>query len=160
MRPLPNPTSIAVWLAIAAGASPAVAQSPGFVGTWHWNKAQSSVAAGDSPPSEVVLAIAAAESGRVQWTLTGTDPKGVKHVESYNGSGDGKPAAVTGAAPGTVASFTVTPTTLAASYSNPDGSSERTSCTLSPDRRQMICAGTENDGKGHTSDYRDVYDRQ
>jgi hypothetical protein len=160
MRPLLNRTIAVACLVWAAAATPALAQAPAFVGSWHWNRAESTVAAGEQLPNDVVLAIATAETGRVQWTLTGTDAKGAKHVESYNGTGDGKPAAVAGAPQGTTAAFTVTPTTMTAAYSNTDGGAEHTTCTLSTDRRKMVCAGTDSDGKGHTSTYRDVYDRQ
>ena len=153
--------AVCLWgAAMCAAPAAAFAQAPAFVANWYWNRTQSTVAPGEDLPSSVVLAITAAETGRVQWTLTGTDAKGAKHAETYSGTGDGKPAPVIGAPPGTMASFTVSPTTMTASYTNTDGSSEHTSCTLSPDHRQMICAGADNDGKGHTSNYRDVYDRQ
>lgn len=161
MRRLPNrAAAVACLVWLAAATPPALAQAPSFVGNWHWNRAESTVAAGEPLPNDVVLAIAAAETGRVQWTLTGIDAKGGKHTESYNGTGDGKLGPVAGAPQGTMASFTVTPATMTAHYTNTDGSSEQTSCTLSPDKRKMICAGTDSDGKGHTSTYRDVYDRQ
>jgi hypothetical protein len=138
----------------------AAAQSPSFAGNWRWNRAQSTIAPGEPVPNEVVLAIGAAEVGRVQWTLTRVDSKAGKVAESYSGTGDGRPAPVIGAPPGTTARFTVTPTTLTSSYAYVDGSSERATCTLSPDARVMTCAGTDDDGKGHTSTYRDVFDRQ
>jgi hypothetical protein len=138
----------------------ALAQTLPFAGNWLWNPAQSTVAPGEPVPKAVVLAIAGAETGRVQWTLTRTDDKGDKFVESYNGTGDGRPAPVIGAAPGTTARFTVTATTMTSSYANSDGSTEHATCTLSPDGRLMTCAGTDDDGKGHTTHYRDVFDRQ
>jgi hypothetical protein len=48
---------------------------------------------------------------------------------------------------------------MGSSYSNPDGSSERALCSLSGDGKTMTCHGTENDGKGHTLDYTDIYER-
>ncbi len=162
MRPLSH-RALAVCLAGAALGmmlSAALAQAPSFAGTWRWNRTQSTIAPGEPVPQEVILAIAAAEPGRVQWTLTRTDDKGAKFVESFNGTGDGRPAPVTGGMPGTTARFTVSPTSLASSYANTDGSAERATCTLSPDGRLMTCLGSDDDGKGHTSNYRDVFDRQ
>lgn len=154
--------AIAACIAWAATGSmlTALAQTPSFVGTWRWNAAQSTMTPGEAPPREVVLAIGGAETGRVQWTLTRVDAKGDKLVESYSGTGDGKPAPVIGAPPGTTARFTVAPNSLTSSYANSDGSTERATCTLSPDGRVMTCLGTDDDGKGHTSSYRDVFDRQ
>ena len=59
-----------------------------------------------------------------------------------------------------MAAFTVTSTTMTALYTNRDGSSERTICSVSADRGKMICQGTEDDGKGHASSFSDVYDRR
>jgi hypothetical protein len=154
--------ALAVCLAWAAMGTvlAALAQAPSFAGNWRWNKTQSTIAPGEPVPNDVVLAIAAAEPGRVQWTLTRVDGQNAKFVETYSGTGDGRPAPVTGAPPGTTARFTVTPTTLTSSYAYGDGSAERATCTLSPDGRVMTCAGTDDDGKGHTNNYRDVFDRQ
>jgi hypothetical protein len=130
-----------------------------FAGEWHWNKAESTVIPGEPLPREVVLRIANASPARVQWTLTRTDADGSQHAESFAGSGGGQPGPITGA-PDTTGAFTVTASTLEASYQSKDGSTDRTSCTLSADRRKMTCRGTESDGKGHSMNYVDVYDRR
>jgi hypothetical protein len=130
-----------------------------FAGEWHWNKGESSVIPGEPLPREVVLRIASATPARVQWTLTRTDADGSPHTESFAGSGGGQPGPITGA-PDTTGAFTVTVSTLDASYQSKDGSTDRTSCTLSSDRRKMTCRGTESDGKGHSMNYVDVYDRR
>jgi hypothetical protein len=95
----------------------------------------------------------------VQWNLTGTDAKGERHAQSYSGTGDGKPGPVSGAPDGTMAAFTVTATSMTAVYTNRDGGTEHTTCTVAADRKKMICQGTDSDGKGHSSSFRDVYDR-
>ena len=130
-----------------------------FAGEWHWNKGESSVIPGEPLPREVVLRIASATPARVQWTLTRTDADGSQHTESFAGSGGGQPGPITGA-PDTTGAFTVTASTLDASYQSKDGSTDRTSCTLSSDRRKMTCRGAESDGKGHSMNYVDVYDRR
>ena len=58
-----------------------------------------------------------------------------------------------------MAAFTVSSTNLVATYTHKEGGGERTDCSLSPDFRKMTCRGSENDGKGHSADYVDVYDR-
>ncbi len=144
----------------AASAQPAPAQTP-FIGKWHWNRAEStSLISGEAVPNDVVLAIASADRGRVRWTLTAVDAKGETHVQSFDGRGDGSAAPVAGAPDGAMASFTVTPTGFQGHYTNRDGSSERTDCTVSADRAKMSCRGTEADAKGRTRAYTDVYDRR
>jgi hypothetical protein len=138
--------------ALAADASP-------WVGRWHWNEAESSKTPGEAPPREIVLVIQSASPAHVQWTLTITDPSGGQHQQAFNGSGDGKPAPVAGAPAGTTGTLTVTATRFDGVYANPDGSSDRSSCTLSADARKMTCRGTDSDGKGHSMPYTDVYDR-
>jgi hypothetical protein len=135
------------------------AQQPSLVGQWHWNRNESTVTPNRPPPNSVVLIITAAEPARMQWTLTATDAKGQKHIESFIGTGNGTPAPVSGAPEGTVAAFTVTNSRMAVSYNNRDGSGERTTCSIAMNPGKMVCQGDETDGKGGTSSFRDVYDR-
>jgi hypothetical protein len=81
-------------------------------------------------------------------------------VQSFNGTGDGKPVPVTGSPDASTGAFTVTAATLDSVYTNRDGSTDRASCSLSADRKKMTCRGTESDGKGHSASYVDVYDRK
>jgi len=151
----------AMALGVAAGSviPTAAAQSRSFVGQWHWIRAESTTTL-TAPPRYVLLNITAAAPDRVEWTLTGTDAQGQKHVHAFSGTGNGTPAPVGGAPEGTTAAFTVTSSNMSAAYLNRDGSGERTSCSLTQDRNRMICEGNETDGKGHSSNFRDVYDRQ
>jgi hypothetical protein len=150
-----------VALALCGAASAARAQSTPFVGQWRWNKAESSgMAPGETMPNDVVLAIAAADPARVQWTLTAVDAKGETHVQSFSGPGNGGSAPITGSPDGAVGSYTVTPTSVQAVHTSRDGSVERTSCAVSTDGRKLICHGTESDGRGQTRNFQDVYDRR
>jgi len=153
---------IAGALALAAISAPfgAQADAPGLVGRWHWNPAQSSSTPGEAPPQDVLLVIESASPAHLRWQLTIVDPTGGRHTQSYDGSGDGKPAAVSGAPPGTTGALKVTGNSYEAVYTNADGSSDRSSCSLSPDRQKLTCRGTDSDGKGHSMAYTDVYDRQ
>ena len=146
--------------ALGATVSPSWSDSGAFVGQWHWNRSASTVAPDEPLPRDVVLKIGAADASRIQWTLTTVDSQGEQHVESYSGAGDRKPVAIAGGPEGTTGVFTLAGDTLEGSYANQDGSSDRSSCTVSADRKKMTCHGTESDGKGHSMDYVDVYDRQ
>jgi hypothetical protein len=150
--------AIALGWAAASVIPAAEAQSPSFVGQWHWIRGESTTTL-TAPPRYVLLNITAAAPDRVEWTMTGTDAQGQKHVHAFIGTGNGTPAPVRGAPDGTTAAFTVTSSSMSAAYANRDGSGERTSCSLTPDRNRMICEGNESDGKGHTTSFRDVYDR-
>lgn len=152
---------VAGLLIAAAGVAAAAAAEPTpFVGEWHWNGAESANVPGEPLPREVVLDITSADAAHVVWTLTIVDEKGEPHRQSFSGPGDGKPAPVTGSTDGSEGAFTVTPATLDIVYTYRGGASDRSSCTLSADRRKMTCRGTENDGKGHAAGYVDVYDRK
>jgi hypothetical protein len=131
-----------------------------FVGEWDWNRAESSGLPGEPPPRDEVLTIGSADIARVQWTVTTVDAQGQQHTESYTGTGDGKAAQIPGAPEGTMHAFTVTNHSLEAVYISKDGNSDRSSCEVSTDRKKMTCRGTESDGKGHSANYVDVYDRK
>ena len=145
----------AVALSLSTAALAADDGAGAFAGEWRWNKAESSVIPGEPVPREVVLRIASATPARVQWTLTRTDADGSQHAESFSGGGNGQPGAVTGA-PDTTGAFTVTANTFDANYTSKDGSTDRTSCSLSADRKKMTCRGTESDGKGHSMNYVEI----
>lgn len=151
---------IAGVLAPLAFAATALAAGPApFVGEWHWDKARSLSPPGEPQPRQVVLTITRADPTRVAWRLAMTGDNGEQHQQSFNGTGDGKPVAVAGSGAGATAAFIVTQTTLDSVYTYPDGATDKSSCSLSADGRTMTCRGTENDGKGHTAPYTDVYDR-
>ena len=101
-----------------------------------------------------------ADVAHVVWHLTTTDEKGEHQSQSFDGTGDGKPVPIPGATDGATQASTVTATTIENTFTNRDGSSERESCSLSPDRKRMTCRGTDSDGKGHNFTYIDVYDRK
>jgi opacity protein-like surface antigen len=150
-----------VLLTLSAPAAVAAAAEPSpFVGEWHWNKAASTGAPGEPQPREMVLAITSADTARVAWTLTTTEGNGERHVQSFDGPGDGKPVPIPRSTDGSTGAFTVTATTLDSVYADRDGDTDRASCALSADRRQMTCRGSESDGKGRSAAYVDVYDRK
>lgn len=144
---------------IALSAGPVVAQSPTFVGRWHWNRSASTLAPGEPAPKDVVLDITDASVGHLRWSLSETDPTGQTHAESFDGPADGRPGTLTGAEDQTSASFTLDLGNLRAVFYGPEGASDSWSCSVSADGRRMTCAGTEADGQGHTRGYTDVYDR-
>jgi hypothetical protein len=156
-----NRPIVAGILILTTCASVTAAAEPGpFVAEWHWNKAESTSAAGEAMPREMVLNITSADPAHVVWTLTAVDDKGVRRVQSFTGAGDGKPVPIAGSTDGSTTAFTVTAAKLDSVSASPDGSTDRSSCSLSVDRKKMTCRGTESDGKGHSATYVDVYDRK
>jgi hypothetical protein len=148
----------AVALSAFAFAS-AQADPASFVGRWHWNRAQSSLAPGEPAPKDIMLNITDAASGRLKWTLTQVDPAGQQHIQSFDGPSNGTPTKLIGTDDGTTAGFTLAGDSLTAVFKGPEGESDSWACTISPDQRKMSCKGTESDGKGHSMSYTDVYDR-
>lgn len=142
-----------------AAAAQAETAAP-FLGRWHWNRTESTAAPGEPLPKDVVLDITSAEPSHLEWKVTTVDEQGASHVESFNGAANGKPAPLQGSPDGTTIAVTLAGTTLNATYTAPDGSSDHESCSVSADRKKMTCRGTETDGKGHSANYTDVYDRQ
>jgi len=136
-----------------------LADPASFVGRWHWNAKASSLAPGEPAPKDILLAITDSSGGRLKWTLTEVDPTGQSHMESFDGPSNGAPTKVAGLDDGTTAGFTLGSDSLNAVFRGPHGESDSWGCSLSADRRQMSCKGTESDGMGHSRDYTDVYDR-
>ncbi len=150
---------IAAMLVLLLG-SATLAADGAFVGQWHWNHAESTVPAGAPLPKDIILNITSATPQNVTWTVTVIDQQGQQHVESFSGSGDGKPGKLTGGAPGMSAASTVAATTFETVFTNEDGSTDRSTCSVSGDRKKMTCRGVESDGKGQTANYTDVYERR
>ncbi|HYM04013.1 MAG TPA: hypothetical protein VET85_13760 [Stellaceae bacterium] len=141
-------------------ASAARADSANFVGKWHWSQKESSSVPGEPPPRDVLLTITSADAKRAQWSLAVVDDKGEKHTESFTGAADGKPTPVAGGANGMTAEVKMIGAALDITYKVADGSSDHVSCSVSADNNKMTCRGTESDGKGHSANYVDVYNRQ
>lgn len=149
-----------VVLAGSGAAFAAHAEADLFVGHWQWNRAESTPIPGGAPPKELILNIIRADPARMQCTVTVTDNKGQKHVQSFMGTGDGKAAPLIGAPPGTQESFKVTATAIETRSTSGDGGSDHATCKVSGDHKKLTCRGVESDGKGHTTNYVDVYDRR
>jgi hypothetical protein len=153
-------TVLAIGLTAGMAIASAQAQIGSFAGRWHWNGATSTAVPGEAPPKDVALEISDAEIGKLSWTVTITDDKNEQHVESFDGPLDGKPVPLKGSNDGTTVALTVSGETLKASYRNPQGGSDQQSCTIASIGKMLTCNGAEGDGKGHTTNYVDVYDRQ
>jgi hypothetical protein len=150
-----------VALVLAVGASTARAQAPPLVGEWRWNPTESTTAPDDPAPRNLVLAITAADPAHVQWTMTGTDAKGRRKVQSYEGPGDGRLAPVNGGPDGTMAAFTISGSAMTITYTDRGGRvREQTSCAVAAGGHRMTCQGNLLDGLGHAVSFRDVYDRR
>lgn len=154
-----KPAFMAIGAVAGMAMSTAHADPASFIGKWHWNRTESSLAPGEPAPKDVLLDITDTAGGQLKWTLTEVDPSGQSHTESFDGLSNGTPSKVMGADDQTTASFTLTADGLNAKFSGPEGASDSWSCSLSPDQRKMTCRGTQSDGHGHSENYTDSYDR-
>lgn len=152
---------ITAMIGLCAGlaASAAWADGSPFVGRWHWNATQSTTTPGEPVPKDVTAEITNADNSRVTWVVHITDLQGQPHQESFDAAPDGAFHQVQGSGDGTTASFTLASNALQAVFKGPAGETDQLACTVSADSKQMTCQGVLNDGKGHSDNYRDVYDR-
>jgi len=152
--------TLAAGLCAGMAAGAACAQTNPFVGRWHWNAAQSMVPPDEPTPQQVTTEIASADGGRFSWTASLVDHAGKQRVETFDGPPDGTFLPVRGAGDGTTASFTLANGALQSTFKHPSGGSDTQSCSPSTDGMKLSCRGTWSDGKGRTTAYIDVYDRQ
>jgi hypothetical protein len=136
----------------------ASAENAHFIGKWHWNRAQSTLAPNEPAPQDVNASIQSADAGHIKWTAEVVDHKGQKHAETFDGKPDGKFYPVAGAGAKVTASFTWINDTLQSVFKEPDGGSDTQTCALSADTKKMTCTGTWSDGKSNER-YVDIYDR-
>jgi hypothetical protein len=148
--------AVMVGLCAALTASSAWAQSSPFVGRWHWNKAQSTLPAGETAPVDLMSEISRADGDRLTWSVTIVTPDGQSDVVTVDAPANGESSAVSS---DTTASARVTGDTLQATFRGPGGQSDTQTCTVAAEPKQMTCRGVLTDGDGKTVTYVDVYDR-
>jgi len=137
-------------------ASSAWANSSPFVGRWHWNKAHSTPPLGEPMPQDFISEISKADPSTVNWSITILTPDGQSYAETFEAAADGEFRPLSN---DTTVSFRLSSDTLQATFKGPAGQSDAQTCTLSADRKQLICKGVLTKGNGQTADYVDVYDR-
>ena len=148
------------WLCVVLLARAALADDTDhFLGRWHWNKAQSTLAPGDPTPQDVKASIVSADNGHIKWTADVTDNHGKRHIETFDGRPDGTFFPVLGAGRDVTAAFTIVNGALRSIFKGANGASDSQSCRISADDKQMTCHGTWTDGRGASEHYIDVYDR-
>lgn len=138
-------------------ASAAIADENQFLGQWHWNKAKSTLAAGEPAPRDASATIESANGGAIRWSAVIVDDDGQTRTQRFDGKPDGTPYPVQGA-DNVTAAFTWTNGDLHSVFKSRDGGSDMQSCHVEADNRTMICKGTWTDGST-TENYVDVYDR-
>jgi hypothetical protein len=149
-------TTFVMGLCVAMAAGPAYAQDSPFVGRWHWNPAKSTLPPGEPTPKDVVSEISKADAGAVSWSVTIVTPDDQQHVVTFEAEPSG---AVKQISSDTTASALLADEALQATFNGPAGQSDTQTCTVSADGKQMTCKGVVTDGKGHSANYVDVYDR-
>ena len=141
---------------LLAAAGSAWADNNPFVGKWHWNRAQSTLAPGEPVPSDMTAEFSRVDSAHVKWSITVTNAQGRASVESFDTPANGDFYPING---DTVAAFTVKGDTLQGTFKGPAGETDSLTCVLSTDRRKMTCKGAMTGSDGKTENYVDVYDR-
>jgi hypothetical protein len=147
---------VVMGLCGALAATAASAQDSPFVGKWHWNRAQSTLPPGEPAPKDVVSDISRAEGASVAWSVTIVTPDDQQHVVTFEAEPGGAAKQITS---DTTASALLADEALQATFNGPAGQSDTQTCTVSADRKQMTCKGAVTNGKGHSANYVDVYDR-
>jgi hypothetical protein len=147
---------VVVGLCVALGASSAWADSSPFVGRWHWNRAQSTMPPGEPVPNDVTAEISRADGAHLTWSLTIVASQGQPNVESFDAPANGEFYPVSS---DTTAAFRLTGSALQGTFKGPTGQTDDLTCTIAADQKKMTCSGVLSDGKGHTMNYADVYDR-
>ena len=148
--------TMVIGLCAALLASAAWAESSLFVGRWRLNLGQSKLAPGEPVPKDLICEISRADNSHVKWSVTVLTAEGQPHVETFDTVANGELYPV---GSGTTASFRLTGDALQATFKGPAGQSDAQTCTVSADRKQMICRGVLTEGDGRTVNYVDVYDR-
>jgi hypothetical protein len=147
---------VVVGLSVALGAGSAWADSSPFVGRWHWDRVQSRMPPGEPVPSDVTAEISRADSTHLKWSYTVLDSQGQSSLETFDAPANGEFYPISS---DTTAAFHLVGNTLQGTFKGPAGQTDELSCTVASDQKTMACKGVLNDGKGHTSNYADVYHR-
>jgi len=149
-------STVVVGLCAALIASSAWAEGSPFVGRWHWNRAQSTLPPDEPAPVDLISEISRADGDYVTWSITIVAPDGRSHVVMFGAPANGEPHRISS---DTSASARLAGDALQATFNGPSGRSDAQTCSVSADQRQMTCKGVLADGRGHTVNYVDVYDR-
>ena len=106
---------IALCIVLTAGS--AWADSSSFVGRWHWNRAQSTVPAGEPVPNDITAEISRVDSGHMKWSLTVLASQGQTSVETFDAAADGEFYPISS---DTTAAFRLIGDTLQATFKDAD----------------------------------------
>ncbi|HEX9462826.1 MAG TPA: hypothetical protein VGB82_09520 [Alphaproteobacteria bacterium] len=149
---------MALCVGLSAGAAWAdndPAANP-FVGRWHWNRAQSTLAAGEPIPDDMTAEISDADGLHLKWSLAVLPPPASPAIESFNAPANGDFYPVSS---DTTAAFRLTRSSLRATFKSPNGETDAMTCTVAADQKTMRCRGVLSDEAGNSASYVDVYDR-
>jgi hypothetical protein len=149
-------TALVMGLSFTLAMGAAYAEDSPFVGTWHWDRTKSTLPPGEPAPKDVVSEISKADAGAVSWTVTIVTADDQRHTVTFEADPQGEARRISS---DTTATARLADGTLQATFNGPAGQSDTQTCTVSADRKQMTCKGVLSDGKGHSVNYVDVYDR-
>ena len=149
--------TMVMGLCAALVASSAWAESSLFMGRWRLNRAQSMLPPGEPVPQDLICEVSRVDNSHVKWSVTVLTAAGRQHVETFDTVANGEFYPISSE---TTASFRLTGDTLQVTFKGPAGQSDAHTCTISADRKQMMCRGVLTEGDGRTVNYVDVYDRK
>jgi hypothetical protein len=143
-------------LCIVLAAGSAWAESSGFVGRWHLNRAQSLLPPGEPVPTDIIAEILRADSKHLRWSLTVIGAQGENSVETFDAVANGEFYPINS---DTTAAFHLNGNLLQSTFKGPSGETDTLTCALSADQSKMTCRGALSDEGGRTTNYVDIYDR-
>ena len=149
---------VALCVGLSAGAAWAdndPAANP-FVGRWHWNRARSTLPAGEPIPNDMTAEISDVGGFHLKWSLNVLPPPAQPAVESFDAPANGEFHPV---GSDTSAAFRLTRTALRATFKSPTGETDAMKCKVATDQKTMRCRGVLSDEAGNRASYVDVYDR-
>jgi hypothetical protein len=149
-------TKFVLGLCVVSAVSTAWAEDSPFVGSWHLNRAQSTLPPGAPAPGDVTAEILRADSAHLKWSLTTAAAQGQPEVETFDTPANGEFYPVSS---DTTASFRLAGGAIEAVFKGAAGQIDALTCTLASDRQKMTCRGVLTDEHGHATNYVDVYDR-
>jgi hypothetical protein len=140
---------------LAAGS--AWADGSPFVGSWHWNRAQSTMPPGAPIPDDLTTEISRIDGSHLKWSVTMLSSGQPPQVETFDLAPNGEFYPISS---DTMASFRLTGNTLQATFRGANGESDALTCALSADQKQMTCKGVLTETDGRAANYVDVFDRK
>jgi len=133
------------------------AEDSPFIGRWHWNRAQSTLPAGEAVPADLMADFSRIDSAHVRWSITVVNAQGQPTMKSFDAPANGEFYPISN---DTTASFRLIGPALEATFKGPLNQTDTLTCTVAEQKKKMTCNGVVRGLDGKTENYVDVYDRR